>query len=74
MPALNAEQPARAKGTGTKKLKDVPVKDVVLFPAGRAERAYSATKQQSRPDGDEDRGQVRLELGEPVSDDGKISN
>jgi hypothetical protein len=53
-------------------LKHVPVKDVIFLPAGRAERAYSATKQQSRPHGDEDSGQIRLDLGEPVSDDGKI--
>ena len=48
------------------------MKDVVLFPAGRAERTYTAAKQQRCANGDEDSGQIRLELGKPVSDDGKI--
>jgi hypothetical protein len=36
-------------------LGDVPMEDVVLFTAGRAERAYPATEQQRRADGDENR-------------------
>ena|ERR1700744_592876 len=56
------------------KLRNVPVKDVVLFPARRAERTYSAAKQQCSADGNQDSGQVRLELGEPVSDDGEIGS
>lgn len=55
-----------------KALGDVPVEDVVLFAAGSAQSADSATKQQRRANRDEDGWQIRLKPGEPVSDDRKV--
>jgi hypothetical protein len=54
-------------------LRNVPMEDVVLFAAGRAEGTYSASKEQGRADGDEYGRQKRFQLRQPMSDDGKIS-
>jgi hypothetical protein len=54
-------------------LRDVPVKEVVLFAAGRAKGANPAAEQQGRANSDEYGRQIRFQVREPMSNDGKIS-
>ncbi|MGA9716745.1 MAG: hypothetical protein WBQ79_00580 [Acidobacteriaceae bacterium] len=48
------------------------MKEVVLFAAGRAEGTNSAAKQQGRAHSDEYGRQIRFQVREPMSNDGKI--